>query len=128
MSARIVLLDAVMVIGTLRFLPPPSRRLEVMEILRYLQGPAETEPGCESFCIYEDHGPEPGIVLVELWGSEAALESHIRSDAFRSIVTALELSRCPPDVRFDHVSASEEEELIERARLGRGGPGLRQLQ
>ena len=122
MWARIVLLDAVMVIGTLRFLPPPSRRLEVMEILRYLQGPAETEPGCESFRIYEDHGPEPGIVLVERWGSEAALESHIRSDAFRSIVTALELSSCPPDVRFDHVSATEEEELIERVRLGRGGP------
>jgi quinol monooxygenase YgiN len=120
--ARIVLLDAVMVIGTLRFLPPPSRRLEVLEILRYLQGPAETEPGCEGFRIYEDHGPEPGIVLVERWGSEAALESHIRSDAFRSIVAALELSRCPPDVRFDHVSATEAEELIERVRLGRGGP------
>jgi quinol monooxygenase YgiN len=117
-----VLLKTVMVVGTLRFLPPPSRRLEVLEILRYLQGPVQTQNGCESFRIYEDHGPEPGIVLVERWGSQAALESHIRSDAFRSIVAALELSSCPPEVRFDHVTATEEEAPIERARLGRGGP------
>ena len=117
-----MLLETVMVIGTLRFLPHSSRRLEVLEILRYLQGPVQTENGCESFRIYEVHGPEPGIVLVERWGSEEALESHIRSDAFRSIVVALELSRNPPEVRFDRVSANEEEELIERVRLGRGGP------
>jgi quinol monooxygenase YgiN len=111
-----------MVIGTLRFLPPPSRRLEVLEILRYLQGPIDAEADCGSFRIYADDGPERGIVLIERWASKAALESHIRSDAFRSIVAALELSHCHPDVRFDHVSATEEQELIRRVRLGRGGP------
>jgi quinol monooxygenase YgiN len=121
MSARIVLLRAGMVVGTLRFLPPLSRRLEVLEILRYLQGPVQTEAGCASFRIYEEHDGESAIVLVERWDSEDAFESHIRSDAFRSIMAGLELSRCPPRVQFDHVSATEGAELVERAHAGGGG-------
>jgi quinol monooxygenase YgiN len=122
MWARIVLLRAGMVVGTLRFLPPPSRRLEVLGILRYLQGPMQTQAGCLSFHIYEERDGESAIVLVERWDSEAALESHIRSDAFRDIMAALELSRSPPHVQFDHVSATEGAELVERALAGGGRP------
>ena len=105
-----------MVIGTLRLLPPPNRRRDVLEILTSIQGPVLTQPGCVACHIYEGQGDDPAIVLVERWESEAALEAHIRSDEYRSILGALELSGSPPEIRFDHVTATEGIELIERSR------------
>jgi quinol monooxygenase YgiN len=110
-----------MVVGTIRLQPPQSRRREVLEILRCVQGPVMAMPGCEGFYIYEEQGPEPAVVLVEQWESPGALESHVRSDAYLSILGALELSSCAPEIRFDHVSKSEGMELIERVRQSPGG-------
>jgi quinol monooxygenase YgiN len=111
-----------MVIGTLSFLPPPSRWLEVLEILKRIQGPVESDPSCTGFHIYEEHNEHPAIVLVEHWDSQAALDAHFGAEVFRDILGALELSASPPEVRFDLVSASEGMELIERARGGDCGP------
>jgi len=55
-------------------------------------------------------------VLVERWETEATLEAHIRSEAYRRILEAVELSDASPEVCFDFVSASEGMELIERSR------------
>jgi quinol monooxygenase YgiN len=105
-----------MVVGTLRILPAPDHRDEVLEILRSIQGPVGTQPGCTACSIYQEVGPDPAIVLVERWTSEQALEAHIRSNAYRSILGAVELSGRAPEVCFDHVSSSEGLELIERVR------------
>jgi len=105
-----------MVVGTLRILPLPNRRVEVLEVLRCIQGPVLSQPGCAACEIYEEQSPERAIVLVERWESEAALEAHIRSEAYRRVLGALELSGGPPTICFDHVSASEGMELIERSR------------
>ena len=75
-----------------------------------------TLPGCTACHIYEEQGPEPAVVLVETWESQAALEAHLRSEAYRRVLGAIELSGAPPEVRFDHVSATEGMELIERTR------------
>jgi len=105
-----------MVVGTLRILPAPDHRDEVLEILRSIQGPVGTLPGCTACFIYQEDGPDPAIVLLERWTSEQALEAHIRSDAYRSILGAVELSGRAPEVCFDRVSSSEGLELIERVR------------
>jgi quinol monooxygenase YgiN len=103
------------IIGTVRFLPPPDRRADVLEILRSVQGSVRTEPGCAAFDIYDEQGPEAAIVFIERWESEAALEAHLRSEMYRRILGAIELSGGRPDIRFEHVSASEGMELIERS-------------
>ena len=105
-----------MIVGTLRILPAPDRRAEVLEVFRAIQGPVRDQPGCTACHIYEEEDPEPAVVLVERWESQAALETHIRSEAYRRILGAIELSGGPPEVRFDYVSASEGMELIERSR------------
>ena len=105
-----------MVIGTLRFLPPPSRRLDVLEILKSIQGPVSSQQGCAACHIYEEQGDDPAIVLVERWESEEALEKHVRSEAYRRILGALELSDSAPEVSFDYVSETEGMGLIERVR------------
>jgi quinol monooxygenase YgiN len=106
-----------MVVGTLRILPLPNRRIEVLEILRSVQGPVLAQPGCASCHIYEEQGPEPAVVLIERFESDEALEAHVRSENYRRILAAVELSGSRPEICFEHVSASEGIELVERHRL-----------
>jgi quinol monooxygenase YgiN len=104
------------IVGTLRISPAPHRRADVLEVFRAIQGPVLAQPGCVACHIYEEQGPEQAVVLVERWESRAALEAHLRSEAYRRILGAIELSGAPPEVRFDFVSATEGMDLIERSR------------
>ena len=103
-----------MIVGMIRILPSPERRAEVLEIFQSIQGPVLAQPGCAGCCIYEEQGLEQAVVLVERWESLEALATHVRSEAYRRILGAIELSYDPPEVRFDHVSTTEGMELIER--------------
>jgi len=105
-----------MVVGTLRIVPSSDRRPEVLEVLRSIEGPVRAQPGCAGFHIYEEHDADRAVVLVERWESAFALEAHIRSEAYRRILGAIELCGHPPEVYFDHVSVTEGIELIERTR------------
>jgi quinol monooxygenase YgiN len=105
-----------MIIGTIRILPPPGRRSAVLEILRSIQGPVRALPGCAACDIYEEQGAQAAVVLVERWESDDTLQAHLASDLYRSILGAIELSGDRPEIRFEHVSASEGMEVIERSR------------
>ena len=74
------------------------------------------QPGCAACTIYEEQGPEEAVVLVDIWESREVLEKHLRSEAYRLILGAIELSSVQPEVRFDHVSATEGMELIRKTR------------
>ena len=118
--ASIMLSIRGMVVGTLRIPLPQGHRAEVLQILRSIQGPVSAQPGCAGCHIYEEEDPEPAVVLVERWECEAALEEHIRSEAYRRILGAMELSGSPPEVCFDFVSSTKGMELIERLRNAGG--------
>ena len=110
----------VMINATLRILPLPERRAEVLEIFQAIQGPVLAQPGCAACSIYEEQGPERAVMLVENWETREALERHLRSEAYRLILGAMELSDGQPEVRFDHVSTTEGMELITRTRNSGG--------
>jgi quinol monooxygenase YgiN len=112
-----------MIVGTLTLQPVASRREDVLEILRSVLGPAMAQQGCVDCRIYEESGPEGAVVFVERFESEETLEAHVRSDAYRRVLGAIELSGAPPEVRFDRVTTSEGMELIERSRAPRTGGG-----
>jgi quinol monooxygenase YgiN len=105
-----------MIVGTLRILPAPDRRADVIEVFRAIQGPVLAQPGCIACHIYEEQGPESAVVLVERWESQVALEAHLRSENYRRILGAIELSGTPPEVQFDYVSSTNGMGLIERSR------------
>jgi len=105
-----------MIIGTVRILPPPDRHAAVLEVLQSVQGHVRAQPGCAACDIFDEQGPEPAIVLFERWSTEESLETHLRSDLYRRILGAIELSGGLPEIRFEHVSASQGMELIERLR------------
>jgi quinol monooxygenase YgiN len=66
--------------------------------------------------VYQEGEPDPAIVFVERWVSAEALEAHLRSALYLRVLGAIELAGNPPDIRFDHVSASEGIEVVERSR------------
>ena len=105
-----------MIVGTLRISPAPHRRAEILEVFRATQGPVRAQPGCLACHIYEEQGPEQAVVLIERWESQAALEAHLRSEAYRRVLGAVELSGAPPEISFDYVSSTEGMDLIERSR------------
>jgi len=111
-----------MIVGTLRILPKPDRRAEILKVFRSIQGPVLAQPGCAACHIYEEHAPDDAVVLVEQWTSDESLDVHLRSDAYRRILAAIELSGGQPEIRFDHVTASEGLELVERTRGSPPGP------
>lgn len=104
-----------MVIGTVRLQPSEKQCPQVLEILRSVQGPVLAEPGCRGFQILQEQEPEAAIVLVERWDSSAALMKHLRSDHYRRILGACELSGSPPEFRFDTVSGTQGIELVEQS-------------
>jgi len=104
-----------MIIGTLRLLPPPQQRLQVLEVLQSIQGLVRAQPGCAGCSILEEQGPEQAIVLVERWESDEELTAHIRSEAYRRILGACELSGAPPEFSFDVVSTTQGIERVEQS-------------
>lgn len=113
---RIAHWEVAMIVGTLRMRPLPERRGDLLEILGSVQGRVLAQPGCVAFQVYEEQEPGAAIVLVERWESESALELHLRSEAYRRILGAMELSSVAPEVTFDHISAARDLERTERLR------------
>ena len=71
--------------GTLRFVPPSNRRADVLEILRSVQGPVRTQPGCAAFDIYDDRGPDSAVLLVERTSLQVALGDEDIGDVFLAV-------------------------------------------
>jgi quinol monooxygenase YgiN len=107
-----------MIVQTLRLVPVVERRSEMLELLRSVQGPTMAQPGCAGCALYEEVGCEHAVVLVERWADAAALATRLASDGYRRVLAAMELSRSPPEVRFEHVSETEGMAMIERSRAG----------
>jgi len=105
-----------MLISTLRFVPSAKRHSEVLEILRSVVGPAESQPGCLSCHIYEEDGPDQATVLCGHWKTPATLHEHILSDLYLSVLAACELSDQPPEFCFHHVSRTQGLDLVHKLR------------
>jgi quinol monooxygenase YgiN len=110
-----------MIRSTVRILPAPHRYADVLEILRLVHSRLQDQAGCTDCHIYEEDDPRSAIVLVERWSSEEGLDAHLRSDLYRRILAAIELSDEAPEIRFEHISASEGVERIEQSRSRAGG-------
>ena len=109
------------IISILKIAPLAKKRAEVLEILKSIQGPTTAQPGCLSCDIYTEIGLGGSILFSEQWETEAALQEHIRSGLYLRILSAAELSRKAPEIRFHRVSETQGLELIRQLRIGSGG-------
>jgi len=72
--------------------------------------------GCVGCWLSEEEHEVNHVRYTEQWESEEALHEHIRSELYRRILAALELSKHQPEVTFYFCSEAKGLEVIEAAR------------
>jgi quinol monooxygenase YgiN len=104
------------VLSVINLFPAPKHRAEMLEILRSVQDFAYPSPGCTGCWISEEEFADSHVRYSEQWESDEALATHLRSDLYRRVLAAMELSRRPPEVHFYYCDESRGFEVIEAAR------------
>jgi len=95
--------------------------MHVIELLRSVQSLLRPASGCLDCYISEKDSVHKPIHYTEQWESESALETHLRSELYRRVLAALELSKREPEVHFYYTTETKGFELIEAVR-GRARP------
>jgi quinol monooxygenase YgiN len=101
-----------MIIVTLSMTVRPERRHEFKNSILGMLAPTRNEPGCISYCLYEDIENKNSFTLVEEWKTRDDLETHVRTDNYRKLLTLMNLLSVPPKLRFSSVSRTTEMELM----------------
>lgn len=109
-----------MVVFSLAVVIPKSRRTDFLQSVGALLGPTRVAPGCLGCKLYADFENLNAFTLVEEWTTQAALDRHLASDAYKTLVAAIELSAQPPAIHFDTVGQRAGLEVIEAARRSQG--------
>jgi quinol monooxygenase YgiN len=91
----------------------PERRSDLLETMRGMLEPSRVERGCLSYRLYEDVENRNAFVLLEEWATQKDLESHIRTDNQRRLLTLMDLLSEQPEFRFNTVSQTAGMDLIE---------------
>jgi quinol monooxygenase YgiN len=105
-----------MVISTLRIVTAPKSRAEVVRTLVGQLGPTGVQLGCRKCHLYQDVENPEVITLVEEWESQGDLSAHLRSEDYRAVLGAIELSREQPEIHFDTVIRRAGLEVVASAR------------
>jgi quinol monooxygenase YgiN len=105
-----------MIVFSLSICVPQSHRADVLHSVGSLLEPTRVLPGCLGCRLYSDTEDPNAFTLVEEWESQGALDRHLTSVAYKTLVAAIELSAKPPAIRFDTVAERAGIEVIEAAR------------
>jgi quinol monooxygenase YgiN len=105
-----------MVISTLRIVTVPTARAEVVRTLTAQLGSTRVQPGCLRCDLYRDVEDQGAITLVEEWESQADLSLRLRSEEYRAVLAAIELSPEPPETYLDTVIRRAGLEIVASAR------------
>lgn len=77
-------------------------------------------PGCVSCLVCADLLEQGDVLLMQEWRDEQSLMDYLRSDNMRVVLSALEYSSDPPEVRFETVTEIKGLDFIAACRLGSG--------
>jgi quinol monooxygenase YgiN len=108
-----------MVLFRARIRPLPERRDQVVRSLSRIVGPTRAITGCVSCHLYADlQDDDDSVLLTEEWCDERSLVDYLKEDSVRVLLSALEYSADPPEVRFETVTETKGIEFIAACRLG----------
>ena len=101
----------------LRIKVPRKSRDDAVSLLRPFIESTRVLPQCISSVLRSDPEDRRSLWLVEEWVSEESLMRHLKSEAFRIVISAMELSQEAPEIRFRSCHDLGGIEIIEKARL-----------
>jgi quinol monooxygenase YgiN len=96
------------------------QRADFLKSVGALLEPTRVAPGCVNCRLYLDVEVPDAFTLVEEWVTQAALDRHLTSSAFKTLVAAIEMSAEPPLVYVDRLEHRAGIEVIEAARRAQG--------
>ena len=101
---------------TLRIKVPSGRRKDFLDSASLIAGPTKVQPGCISCRFYQDLSDPDAVLFMEEWESRESLDHHIKSDLYRIVLSLMELSEEPPEIKLNIVSNTEGLKAIEAVR------------
>ena len=107
-----------MIVFTLRILVAESNRRQVIASFEPLVAWTRVQPGCRACHLLTDIEDPRGIILLEEWDTQGHLDRHLRSEVYRRVIAAIELSEEEPQIHFDTVASRAGIEVVEAARAG----------
>ncbi len=102
-----------MVHTVLKVKTSPATVAETRRLLRALVGPCTAQRGCLGCRMLVDQEDPAALWLFQEWDSTESLKRHFRTEAFRWLLAAMDLSVAPPDLRFLFVDRVCGIELVE---------------
>lgn len=105
-----------MVISLLKLHPIPSKRQDVLDVLRFVEDKVRLKRGCLGCGIYEECGEGRAILYLEHWRSKEENQLHIQSNLYFRLLNAMDLGRKAPEIVFLEVSDVKGIDLIEALR------------
>jgi len=105
-----------MIVSTLRLLLSEADRARVITSLTPLIAWTRLQPGCRVCHLLGDLDDPREIIVREEWDTQEDLDRHLRSEDYRRILAAIELSQEAPEIRFDTVVTMGGFEVVEAAR------------
>jgi len=115
-SGTLLAKETSVVFSVIRIAPSSKQRSQVIEILQSVQDLTRPVPGCLGCWLSEEDCLHNHILYAEQWEAESAMEDHIRSDLYRRVLAAMELSRQSPEIKFYYTAETKGFELIEKLR------------
>jgi quinol monooxygenase YgiN len=103
-----------MVISVLRLTLRPEKKADTIDILKLMIGPTTAKLGCIRCRLYDNHGSEEELLLLEEWESQKRLEQHLCSDEFMKTLEAMEMASEKPQLAFHTVSDTAGIELVKK--------------
>lgn len=119
-SAKLNIYGGEMIIIILTIHVHPNSRADAVKTFKAAMGPTQVKPGCLKSMLNSHIDNDDTLVLLEQWSSQEDFEHHVRSEEYRLILSAMELSTRQPDIEIHTVSSTVGLELVERLR----GAGL----
>jgi quinol monooxygenase YgiN len=108
-----------MIVSTLRLLLSETDRRRVITSLTPIIAWSRVQPGCRACHLLADTEDPRALVLWEEWDTRDDLDRHLRSQEYRRVLAAIELSQEAPEIRFDAVETRSGFEVVEAARMPR---------
>ena len=88
---------------SLKISSSPDRRSELFNTLKLLISPVSVTPGCIQCRLFEDTSEIGCFMVIEEWQTREDLVRRLKSDHFRRLLTVLEKSSTPPEVRCEKI-------------------------
>ena len=89
-----------MILAIIRMKVPSEKRMELSQAITSLIASIRTEKGCKRCDFCQNMENENELCLLQEWGSQEALKTHLESDRFKVLRGAMSLLKEPCEMKF----------------------------